>query len=160
MKTFDWKTAILDVLAIDEGANQALLKHVHPKVWRAELPEGSGKKTIASTFAHIHNVRLMWLKMTGKRSGLPRTARPPSLHQEPGGAFARAQCRGPLPAHRFGPGAAGRPHRRVSPERHRLPLLPRLSRRSPPRSDLSPVAPARPSPSGRRRLRRLAVEQD
>jgi len=71
MKTFDWKTAILDVLAIDEGANQALLKHVHPKVWRAELPEGSGKKTIASTFAHIHNARLMWLKMTGKRTGLP-----------------------------------------------------------------------------------------
>lgn len=48
-----------------------LLKHIHPKAWRSELPEGSGKKTTVSTFAHIHNCRLAWIKMTGKRTGLP-----------------------------------------------------------------------------------------
>jgi uncharacterized damage-inducible protein DinB len=70
-KPIDLKKAILDSYAINEAANQVLLKHIDSGVWRAPLPDGSGKKTIAGVFAHIHNVRLMWLKMTGKRSGLP-----------------------------------------------------------------------------------------
>jgi uncharacterized damage-inducible protein DinB len=70
-KPIDFKKAVLDTYAINEAANQALLKHIDAQVWRVPLPEGSGSKTIASIFAHLHNVRLMWLKMTGKRSGLP-----------------------------------------------------------------------------------------
>jgi len=160
MKTFDWKTAILDVLAIDEGANQALLKHIHPKVWRAELPEGSGKKTIASTFAHIHNVRLMWLKVTGKRTGLPV---PLDRHRctKRQAALALTRSAEAVSRHiRSALEASGRPHFRVPPERRRLPVLPRLPRRPSPRPDLFTLAPAPPSSPRGRRQRRLAVEQD
>ena len=67
----DARRAILETWAVNEAANETLLEHIDPRAWRAGLPEGSGAKTIASLFAHIHNVRLMWLKMTGKRIGLP-----------------------------------------------------------------------------------------
>lgn len=70
-EALDARRAILETLAVNEAANEVLLRHVDRRAWRAPLPEGSGNKTIASVFAHIHNVRLMWLKMTGKRSGLP-----------------------------------------------------------------------------------------
>jgi uncharacterized damage-inducible protein DinB len=70
-KPIDLKQAILHTYAISEAANQLLLQHVAPRAWRAALPEGSGKKTIASIFAHMHNVRLMWLKMTVRPRRLP-----------------------------------------------------------------------------------------
>lgn len=60
----------LEVFSICNAANLHLLKYVDPRAWRAPLP-GFRHKTIASIFAHLHNCRLMWMKMTGKRAGLP-----------------------------------------------------------------------------------------
>lgn len=70
-KPIELKKAILETFAISEAANQVLLKHIAPRAWRAVLPEGSGRKTIASIFAHLHNARLMWLKMTVRPRRLP-----------------------------------------------------------------------------------------
>jgi len=70
-KPLDLKQAILHTYAINEAANQLLLRHISPRVWRAPLPEGYGKKTIATIFAHLHNVRRMWLKMTVRPRRLP-----------------------------------------------------------------------------------------
>jgi len=70
-KPIDLKKAILHTYAINEAANQVLLQHIPLPAWRAALPEGSGKKTIATIFAHLHNVRRMWLKMTVRPRRLP-----------------------------------------------------------------------------------------
>lgn len=65
------KKTILETWAIGDAANQLLPRHMSDHVWRAPLPGFSKQKSIATTFAHLHNCRLMWLKMTGKRTGLP-----------------------------------------------------------------------------------------
>ena len=70
-KPIDLKKAILETWAISDAANQLLLKHMNDRVWRAPAPGFSKQKSIATIFAHLHNCRLMWLKMTGKRTGLP-----------------------------------------------------------------------------------------
>ena len=67
----DLKKTILETWAIGAAANQLLLRHMNDGVWRAPLPGFSKQKSIATIFAHLHNCRLMWLKMTGKRTGLP-----------------------------------------------------------------------------------------
>jgi len=70
-KPLDLKRAILQTYAVNEAANQLLLRHIPARAWRAALPEGSGKKTIATIFAHLHNVRRTWLKMTVRPRRLP-----------------------------------------------------------------------------------------
>lgn len=70
-KPIELSKAILETYAISEAANQLLLRHIPARVWRAELPPGSGRKSIAGLFAHMHNVRLMWLKMTVRPRRLP-----------------------------------------------------------------------------------------
>ncbi len=67
----DPKQAVLEVYAINEAANELLLRHIDDRLFRAEPPAGTGRKCIATIFAHMHNCRLTWLKMTGKRTGIP-----------------------------------------------------------------------------------------
>jgi uncharacterized damage-inducible protein DinB len=59
--TLDLSESILQSFAVNEKVNQLLLKNVSPGAWRAE-PLGKTGRAIAEIFAHIHNVRLMWLK--------------------------------------------------------------------------------------------------
>jgi len=54
----------------NERVNQVLLELLDPAVWRA-CPPCSKRRNIATPFAHIHNVRLMRLKMSGKGIALP-----------------------------------------------------------------------------------------
>jgi len=54
----------------NERVNQVLLELLDPAVWRS-FPPCSRRRNIATTFAHIHNVRLMRLKMSGKGIALP-----------------------------------------------------------------------------------------
>lgn len=61
---FDFPSNLLDTFAVNEEINQRLLKALPEGAWRAELQGGKGRK-IAEIFAHIHNVRLMWLKASG-----------------------------------------------------------------------------------------------
>jgi len=70
-KPLDLKRAVLETWAINDAANQLLLRHMNYRVWRAPAPGFSRQKSVATIFAHLHNCRLMWLKMTGKRTGLP-----------------------------------------------------------------------------------------
>lgn len=56
----------------NERVNQVLLELLDPGVWR-EYPACSKRRNIATTFAHIHNVRLMRLKASAK--GIPLPAR-------------------------------------------------------------------------------------
>src|SRR5262245_56509067 len=66
----DLGRALVEAFLTNERINQVLLDLLDPKVWRAQLP-CSKRRNIATTFAHIHNVRCMRLKMSAKNEELP-----------------------------------------------------------------------------------------
>src|SRR5579872_4010078 len=61
---FDLKSSILSAFAINDRINRYLIENIAEEAWSAKPPEGKGR-TIAAIAAHIHNVRLMWLKAIG-----------------------------------------------------------------------------------------------
>jgi len=61
---FDLKGALVSALATNSRITQYLIENVSPEAWAAKTPDGKGR-TIAAIAAHIHNVRLMWLKAAG-----------------------------------------------------------------------------------------------
>jgi uncharacterized damage-inducible protein DinB len=54
---------MLEAYAVNECMNQLLIEHLDPHAWRAQLP-GSKGRTIAAIFAHVHNVRCKWLRLS------------------------------------------------------------------------------------------------
>jgi uncharacterized damage-inducible protein DinB len=67
----DFAKSLLETFAINEQANEVLLSHIADAAWRAAPPTGKGR-SIGSIAAHMHQVRLMWLKAadkTGKHPG-------------------------------------------------------------------------------------------
>jgi len=61
----DVKQAFLEAYAVNEQMNQMLLGAIDSRAWRADPPGAKGR-TIAAIFAHIHNVRHMWLVVSAK----------------------------------------------------------------------------------------------
>ncbi len=55
--------ALLAAFDINDRINHYLLENLPEASWRAEPPEGKGRD-VASIVAHMHNVRVMWLKAT------------------------------------------------------------------------------------------------
>ncbi len=64
---FDLSRALVEAFLTNERINQVLLGLLAPAVWRAP-PPCSKRRNIATTFAHIHNVRCMRLKMSGAQA--------------------------------------------------------------------------------------------
>jgi uncharacterized damage-inducible protein DinB len=62
--------ALVESYAANERMNQVALDHLHPDVWRAKLP-GSRGRTIAAIFAHVHNIRRKWLRLSAPQLELP-----------------------------------------------------------------------------------------
>ena len=62
--------SLLSALATSERINQYLVESLPAAAWRAEPPGGDGR-TIAAIVAHVHNVRLMWLKAAAKGGKVP-----------------------------------------------------------------------------------------
>lgn len=62
--------AMAAAYATNNRINEYLIANLPDEAWRAVPPGGKGRD-IASIFAHLHNVRLMWLKSAGKTSKLP-----------------------------------------------------------------------------------------
>ena len=62
--------ALLNAFDINDRINQYMIDHLPAEAWRAEPPEGKGRD-IAAIVAHIHNVRVMWLKASAKGSTIP-----------------------------------------------------------------------------------------
>ncbi len=54
---------LLETYSVNERMNQLLLEHLDPRAWRAKAP-GSGGRTIAAIFAHMHNIRCKWLRLS------------------------------------------------------------------------------------------------
>ncbi len=61
---FDPVDALLQAFAINSRINEYLLRSLPAPAWRLKPPGGKGRD-VASIVAHIHNVRLMWLKAAG-----------------------------------------------------------------------------------------------
>ncbi|MGH9496389.1 MAG: DinB family protein [Candidatus Sulfotelmatobacter sp.] len=53
--------ALLNAFNTNNRINHYLIDHLAPAVWKAKPVDGKGR-TIAAIVAHIHNVRVMWLK--------------------------------------------------------------------------------------------------
>lgn len=58
------RDSLLATYTINDAMNQLLLAHLDPHAWRAPAPgaKRNSGRTIAAIFAHVHNVRLVWLK--------------------------------------------------------------------------------------------------
>jgi uncharacterized damage-inducible protein DinB len=59
----DFSKALLNAWRVNERINQELLSLIAPHIWRA-FPASSKRRNIATSFAHIHNVRCMRIKMS------------------------------------------------------------------------------------------------
>lgn len=55
--------ALLSAFDINDRINHYLIENLPESAWRAEPPDGKGRD-VASIVAHMHNVRVMWLKAT------------------------------------------------------------------------------------------------
>jgi len=61
---------LLTAFDTNDRINQYMIENLPAEAWRAEPPEGKGR-TVAAIVAHIHNVRVMWLKAAAKGSKIP-----------------------------------------------------------------------------------------
>jgi uncharacterized damage-inducible protein DinB len=67
---FSLPEAVLTAFDTNDRINQYMIENLPSEAWRAE-PPGSKGRTIAAIVAHIHNVRVMWLKAAAKGSKIP-----------------------------------------------------------------------------------------
>lgn len=66
----DLSRALLHAWRVNERINQELLNLVAPHIWRA-FPQSSKRRNIATSFAHIHNVRCMRIRMSHSAVTVP-----------------------------------------------------------------------------------------
>jgi len=59
-----------EAYAVNDRMNQLVLEHLDPRAWRAKLP-GSRSRDIAAIFAHVHNIRRKWLRLSAPHLKLP-----------------------------------------------------------------------------------------
>jgi len=62
--------ALLSAFATNNRINHYLIESIAPAAWKAKPAEGKGR-TISAIVAHMHNVRVMWLKVSAKGSMIP-----------------------------------------------------------------------------------------
>jgi uncharacterized damage-inducible protein DinB len=66
----DFCQALLEIYTVNDRINQILLEHLDPHAWRTKPPGGRGR-TIAAIFAHMHNIRRKWLRLSAPHLKLP-----------------------------------------------------------------------------------------
>ena len=66
----DLGSALVRSFLTNERVNQVLIDLLSPDIWRA-FPPGSKRRNVATSFAHIHNVRCMRLKMSARGAVIP-----------------------------------------------------------------------------------------
>jgi uncharacterized damage-inducible protein DinB len=100
---------LIESYSVNERMNQIILEHLDPAAWRAKLP-GSKGRTIAAIFAHVHNIRRKWLRLSAPHLKLPAPLdRTTCTQKQARAALAEsaASCSEMLA------GALSRPHRPV-----------------------------------------------
>jgi uncharacterized damage-inducible protein DinB len=64
------RDGLLETYAVNDAMNQLILEHLDPRAWRAK-PPGGNARTIAAIFAHVHNIRRKWLRLSAPHLELP-----------------------------------------------------------------------------------------
>ena len=59
----------VQVFAANDRLNQMLIEHLDPVAWGAKPPGNT--RTIAAIFAHVHNVRCKWVRLTAPHLEVP-----------------------------------------------------------------------------------------
>ncbi len=67
---FSLPQALLTSFDTNDRINRYMIENLPAEASRAEPPQGKGR-TIAAIVAHLHNVRVMWLKAAAKESKIP-----------------------------------------------------------------------------------------
>ena len=62
---------MVEAYAVNDRMNQLILEHLDPAAWRAQLPGQKSGRTIAAIFAHVHNIRLKWVRLSAPHLRLP-----------------------------------------------------------------------------------------
>jgi uncharacterized damage-inducible protein DinB len=89
----DFPREILQAYALNERMNQHLLEHLDARVWRAKSPSHKSR-TIADIFAHVHNIRCKWLRLSAPHLKLPaRLDRNQSTQKQTRAALAESAGR-------------------------------------------------------------------
>jgi uncharacterized damage-inducible protein DinB len=75
---------------VNDRMNQLVLEHLDPRAWRLR-PAGQKGRTIADIFAHLHNMRRKWLRLSAPHLKLPaQLDRRRSTQQQTGAALAES----------------------------------------------------------------------
>ena len=61
---------LVETFAVNDRMNQMILEHLDPTAWRAR-PPGPRGRTIAAIFAHVHNIRRKWIRLSAPGIRLP-----------------------------------------------------------------------------------------
>ena len=70
LPTADFRQALLETYAVNDRMNQLILEQLDPSAWRAK-PRDRSARTIAAIFAHMHNIRRKWLRLSAPHLKLP-----------------------------------------------------------------------------------------
>jgi uncharacterized damage-inducible protein DinB len=89
----DVREVFLEIWAANDRMNQLLLDRLDARAWRAQ-PPGLKGRTIAAIFAHVHNIRRKWLRLSAPHLKLPAQAdRTRSTQKQLKAAFAESAQR-------------------------------------------------------------------
>jgi len=89
------RDSLLETYASNDEMNQLILSDLDPRAWRAQPPGKTGGRTIAAIFAHLHNIRLVWLKNSAPHLKYPAPLEPGRCTMKQAAAAHRksaAQC--------------------------------------------------------------------
>jgi uncharacterized damage-inducible protein DinB len=71
------RDSLLETYASNDAMNQLILSNLDPRAWRAQPPGQKGQgRTIAAIFAHLHNVRVKWLRLSAPHLKRPQPLNP------------------------------------------------------------------------------------
>ena len=70
VQVFNFPEETLQAYTLNDRMNQLLLEHLDARAWRAKSPGRRGR-TIAAIFAHVHNIRCKWLRLSAPHLKLP-----------------------------------------------------------------------------------------
>jgi uncharacterized damage-inducible protein DinB len=83
--------ALVHAFETNERINQYLLEQLAPEIWDLEAPVGKGR-VIRGVFAHIHNVRRLWLARRADEANAPAKLERDSATIEDTRAALAASC--------------------------------------------------------------------
>ena len=93
LPTSDFRQALLETYAVNDHINQFILERLDSRAWRTKAP-GRNARTIAAIFAHMHNVRRKWLRLSAPYLRLPaQLDRTRCTQRQAGAALAESALR-------------------------------------------------------------------